>query len=101
MKPPKGLSELAELPFTEAPQKVKLWGFPGSCWADSTCRAKLTYMVIYGQTIFPCKACGQPVSGICTQRPHRWQGRGCAAWLAPGAALRVGVGTWLGTSTWL
>ena len=89
VKPRKGLSELADLPFTQAPQKVKLWGFSGSCWADYTCRAKLAYMVMYRQTIFPCKVCGQLAGG------------GRAAWLALGAALGVSIGTWLGTSTWL
>lgn len=32
--------ELVALPLMQVPQKVKLWGFPESAWADSTCTGK-------------------------------------------------------------
>lgn len=81
VKPRKGLCELADLPFTQVPQKVELWGIPGSCWADCMCRAELAYMVMCGQTTFLCRL--------------------RAGFVTLGAALRVGIGTCLCTSTWL
>lgn len=87
-----------DLPLTQALQKVKLWGFPGSGWADSTCTEKLIYVVIHREKNHShVKYAGR----ISTPCPHRWQGRGRAALLAPWAAGRVSVGTGIGTSTWL
>lgn len=59
-EPQKGLSELADLPLPRVPQKVTLWGFPGSCWADAMCRVKLACVVMYRQKSFHAKHWGCP-----------------------------------------
>lgn len=50
-------------------ERFKLWGFPGSCWADSTHRTELAHIVMYRQTTFLSRACGQPLAGFAEHIP--------------------------------
>lgn len=70
----------------QEPQRVKLWGFPGSCWAGSTHGTELIYIAMYRQTTFLCKACGQPLAGFAEHIPITARDR---PWSTTGAALEA------------